>query len=103
MIKDTVSLGKYRDQGASSRQLYERASQVMPGGNTRHSVALAPYPIYARSGSGCRITDVAGDERVDFLNNDRSILGHAHPSVTQVCAAPRCSRNRVHHANSRRS
>ena len=61
-----------------SRQLYERASRVMPGGNTRHSVALAPYPIYARSGSGCRVTDVEGEERVDFLNNYTSlILGHA--------------------------
>jgi len=57
----------------------------MPGGNTRHSVALAPYPIYASSGSGCRITDVEGEERVDFLNNYTSlILGHAHPSVTQA-------------------
>jgi glutamate-1-semialdehyde 2,1-aminomutase len=55
----------------------------MPAGNTRHSVALAPYPIYARSGSGCRITDVEGEERVDFLNNYTSlILGHADPSVT---------------------
>jgi glutamate-1-semialdehyde 2,1-aminomutase len=76
---------KYREQDASSRQLYERASHVMPGGNTRHSVALAPYPIYARSGSGCRITDVEGDERVDFLNNYTSlILGHAHPQVTEA-------------------
>src|ERR1700683_4956936 len=57
----------------------------MPGGNTRHSVALAPYPIYARSGSGCRITDVEGEERVDFLNNYTSlILGHAHPRVTEA-------------------
>ncbi len=57
----------------------------MPGGNTRHSVALAPYPIYARSGSGCRITDVEGEERVDFLNNYTSlILGHAHPQVTEA-------------------
>ena len=55
----------------------------MPGGNTRHSVALAPYPIYAHSGSGCRITDVEGEERVDFLNNYTSlILGHANPAVT---------------------
>ncbi len=77
------SLAKYREPGALSRQLYERASQVMPGGNTRHSIALAPYPIYARSGSGCRITDVEGEERVDFLNNYTSlILGHAHPEVT---------------------
>jgi glutamate-1-semialdehyde 2,1-aminomutase len=57
----------------------------MPGGNTRHSVALAPYPIYARSGSGCRITDVEGEERVDFLNNYTAlILGHAHPRVTEA-------------------
>jgi glutamate-1-semialdehyde 2,1-aminomutase len=68
-----------------SRQLYERASRVMPGGNTRHSVALAPYPVYARSGNGCRITDVEGQERVDFLNNYTSlILGHAHPKVTEA-------------------
>ena len=57
----------------------------MPGGNTRHSVALAPYPIYARSGSGCRITDVEGEQRVDFLNNYTSlILGHADPGVTEA-------------------
>ena len=66
-----------------SRELYERASRVMPGGNTRHSIALAPYPIYARCGRGCRITDVEGDERIDFLNNYTSlILGHADPQVT---------------------
>ena len=85
MIQDTVSLKKYRDPNALSRQLYERAALVMPGGNTRHSVALAPYPIYARSGSGCRITDVEGEERVDLLNNYTSlILGHAHPQVTEA-------------------
>jgi len=79
------SLEKYKAPGAASRELYERASRVMPGGNTRHSVALAPYPIYARSGSGCRITDVEGEERVDFLNNYTSlILGHAHPRVTEA-------------------
>jgi glutamate-1-semialdehyde 2,1-aminomutase len=78
-----ASLTKYRNPDALSRQLYDRASRVMPGGNTRHSIALAPYPIYARSGSGCRITDVEGEERVDFLNNYTSlILGHAHPEVT---------------------
>src|SRR5580658_8693964 len=85
VVRDTAALGKYRAPGALSRQLYERASLVMPGGNTRHSVALAPYPVYARSGSGCRITDVEGEERVDFLNNyTLLILGHAHPKVTEA-------------------
>jgi glutamate-1-semialdehyde 2,1-aminomutase len=85
VVRDTASLGKYRKPDALSRQLYERASRVMPGGNTRHSVALAPYPVYALSGRGCRITDVEGEERVDFLNNYTSlILGHAHPQVTEA-------------------
>jgi glutamate-1-semialdehyde 2,1-aminomutase len=73
----------YRSAQSRSRELYERASVVMPGGNTRHSIAMAPYPIYAASGSGCRVTDVEGDERIDFLNNYTSlILGHADPRVT---------------------
>lgn len=75
----------YRSERALSRELYDRASRVMPGGNTRHSIALAPYPIYAVSGSGCRVTDVEGDQRVDFLNNYTSlILGHADPKVTEA-------------------
>lgn len=57
----------------------------MPGGNSRHSIALMPYPIYAKSGKGCRIIDVEGEERIDFLNNFTSlILGHADPHVTQA-------------------
>lgn len=80
-----ITLERYRAPGAVSRELYARACRVMPGGNTRHSVALAPYPIYARSGSGCRITDVEGEQRVDFLNNYTSlILGHANPVVTEA-------------------
>src|SRR5271156_5154687 len=78
--KQTTS---YRSPHSRSRELYRRAAGVMPGGNTRHSIAMAPYPIYAASGAGCRVTDVDGDERIDFLNNYTSlILGHADPIVT---------------------
>jgi glutamate-1-semialdehyde 2,1-aminomutase len=82
----------YRSAHSCSRELYKRASSVMPGGNTRHSIAMAPYPIYAASGSGCRVTDVDGDERIDFLNNYTSlILGHADPRVTS-CVQQRVAR-----------
>ena len=63
-----------------------------------------PIRFMPRSGSGCRITDVEGEERVDFLNNYTSlILGHAHPQVTRSRSAPSRARDRVHHADSRRS
>ena len=75
----------YRSESSLSRKLYERAAAVMPGGNTRHSTALSPYPVYVTSGLGCRVVDVEGEERIDFLNNYTSlILGHANPQVTQA-------------------
>ena len=57
----------------------------MPGGNSRHSTVLSPYPIYVSHGHGCRVTDLEGEERIDFLNNYTSlILGHADRLVTQA-------------------
>jgi glutamate-1-semialdehyde 2,1-aminomutase len=75
----------YRSESSCSKELYERARRVMPGGNTRHSTALAPYPVYVAEGRGCRVVDVEGAERIDFLNNYTSlILGHAHPRVVEA-------------------
>jgi glutamate-1-semialdehyde 2,1-aminomutase len=57
----------------------------MPGGNSRATVFHAPYPIFARFGHGCRVTDVDGVERVDFLNNYTTLIhGHAHPEITDA-------------------
>ncbi len=85
---DTPSRVAYRAEDARSRRLFERARAVMPGGNTRHSIALTPYPVYVASGRGCRVTDVEGEVRLDFLNNFTSlILGHADPDVTAAVQA----------------
>jgi glutamate-1-semialdehyde 2,1-aminomutase len=78
----------YRGDSSASRRLDERARAVMPAGNTRHSIALSPYPVYVASGHGCRVRDVEGEERLDFLNNFTSlILGHADPDVTAAVQA----------------
>src|SRR5580693_1342322 len=75
----------YRSESSRSKELYQRALRVMPGGNSRHSTVLSPYPIYVSHGKGCRVTDVEGEERIDFLNNYTSlILGHADPQVTEA-------------------
>ena len=72
----------YPDSGSKSAGLYERASRVLPGGNSRSTIFHAPYPIFAKSGKGCRLTDVDGVERVDFVNNYTVLIhGHAHPEV----------------------
>src|SRR5207247_6737488 len=74
-----------RPESSLSKEFYQWATKLMPGGNTRHSTVLSPYPIYDSRGQGCRVTDVEGQERIDFLNNYTSlILGHANPQVTRA-------------------
>jgi len=76
---------KYPDELVQSRGLYERARSVMPGGNTRTTVFMRPFPVYAARGSGCRIWDVDGIERIDCVNNyTAAIHGHAHPVLLQA-------------------
>jgi glutamate-1-semialdehyde 2,1-aminomutase len=74
---------RYRAATPRSAELYERATRSLPGGNTRSTIFFQPYPFYFDHGIGCRVYDVDGNERIDFINNYTSlILGHAHPKVT---------------------
>jgi glutamate-1-semialdehyde 2,1-aminomutase len=65
-----------------SAALYERALRTLPGGVSRNTVLRKPHPLYAAHASGCRVTDIEGQEFVDFSNNMASLIhGHAHPEV----------------------
>ncbi|HZQ59960.1 MAG TPA: aspartate aminotransferase family protein, partial [Casimicrobiaceae bacterium] len=78
----------YPDPASNSAKLYERARAVMPGGNSRLTIFQSPYPIYAERGAGCRVYDVDGVERVDFVNNYTSLLhGHADPGIMAAVTA----------------
>ena len=73
----------YADPSSTSARLFQQAQSVMPGGNSRTSVFMAPYPPYAAEGQGCWVVDVDGDRRLDLLNNYTSLIhGHAHPAIT---------------------
>jgi len=75
----------YPDKQSNSAQLFERGCKVIPGGNTRKSVYFAPYPVYAAHVDGCRVTDVDGVQRIDFVNNNSAtMLGHNHPAVVDA-------------------
>ena len=72
------------DTSSKSRSaaLYERALRTLPGGVSRNTVLRKPHPLYAAYASGCRVTDIEGQEFVDFSNNMASLIhGHAHPEV----------------------
>ncbi len=66
-----------------SKQLYERAQQVLAGGvSSEFRKFNAPHPLFYASGAGSHITDVDGNEFLDFtLSQGPLILGHSHPQV----------------------
>ena len=81
-VRSADCVQKYEKQNPGSRALYERALKSLPGGNTRSSVFFEPFPPYMVRGEGCRIWDVDGNERIDFLNNYSSLIhGHCPPQV----------------------
>jgi glutamate-1-semialdehyde 2,1-aminomutase len=73
------------DAMQGSTALWERALSSLPGGNTRTTVFHEPHPVYIVRGEGCRVWDVDGIERIDFISNYTSlILGHCHPGVVEA-------------------
>lgn len=72
----------------SRRSLSRRASIVLPGGNTRTTVFVAPSPPYAQRGEGVHVTDADGHRTIDLQGNFSSLVhGHRHPRV--IAAARR--------------
>lgn len=75
----------YPDPSSRSQALHRRALASMPGGNTRTTVFMKPYPLYAARGEGCRVYDVDGVARIDCINNFTSLIhGHAHPVLVEA-------------------
>jgi glutamate-1-semialdehyde 2,1-aminomutase len=73
-----------------SAALYERALRVLPGGvnsPVRAMGSIGRDPIFIASGRGATITDVDGNEYVDWVCSwGPLILGHADPEVLEAVA-----------------
>ncbi|WP_094227844.1 glutamate-1-semialdehyde 2,1-aminomutase [Methanolobus psychrotolerans] len=68
-----------------SRELYNKARTLLPGGVSSPVRAIKPYPFYTESACGSKITDIDGNEYIDYcLAYGPKILGHAHPQIKQA-------------------
>jgi glutamate-1-semialdehyde 2,1-aminomutase len=82
-----------RPDVSRSLEILERARQLIPGATQLISrrptrAALGFSPIYAQSASGCRITDVDGNEFIDWFSAvGPVILGYANPVVDAAVKA----------------
>ncbi len=91
---------------ASSRNWLARAERVIPGAHHLSGRALttpARSPMYIAHGRGCRITDVDGNEYIDFLMAFGAFLvGYADPEIDAAARdeqrmGPLLSMNRPQH------
>lgn len=74
-----------KQKGESSKAIYERAIEVIPGGVSRNTIFREPHPYYVASANGSYIKDIDGTERIDFANNMASLIhGHSHPAIVNA-------------------
>jgi glutamate-1-semialdehyde 2,1-aminomutase len=73
---------------ATSSELYAKAQKVMPGGvnsPVRAFNAVGGEPLFIKSAKGCTITDVDGNEFIDYVSSwGPLIFGHAHPRIVEA-------------------
>jgi glutamate-1-semialdehyde 2,1-aminomutase len=71
-----------------SRAIFEEARRYLPGGvdsPVRSFRGVGGDPIVVASGAGAKITDVDGNEYIDFCGSwGPLVLGHAAPSVVEA-------------------
>ncbi|WP_395687242.1 aspartate aminotransferase family protein [Aestuariivirga sp.] len=68
-----------------SLALHERATAVMPGGNTRTVLFTSPFPLRVEHAAGAEITDADGLTYLDFLGEySAGLYGHSHPVILEA-------------------
>ena len=68
---------RYARRRPKSRELFDRASVVLPAGSTRSVLDVLPFPFRIARAEGSRIVDVDGIEYIDFLGDySAGLLGH---------------------------
>ena len=71
-----------------SASYFIKACQVIPGGvnsPVRACKSVGCDPLFVASANGCMVTDVDGNEFIDFVGSwGPMILGHAHPDVIKA-------------------
>lgn len=79
---------RYVDANPTSASWAQRASEVLPGGNTRSVLQFDPFPFRVASAEGRHLVDVDGHRYVDLLGNyTAGLLGHSPEPVRAAAHA----------------
>jgi len=79
---------QYPNPESKSAQMFQKAQDVLTDGGSRSTIRIAPYSIYVREAKGKYITDLDGNQLLDFNFNYTSMIhGHVHPTVIDAAIA----------------
>ena len=73
---------RFAETRPRTAEAHAKASEHMPGGNTRTVLFHPPFPIRVAHGEGARITDLDGHTYVNLLGEyTAGVFGHSHPAI----------------------
>jgi glutamate-1-semialdehyde 2,1-aminomutase len=70
---------------SKSKELFEKAQKIIPGGVNSPVRAFQPYPFFTQYGRGARLVDVDGNEYIDYcMAYGPLIFGHAPIQIVEA-------------------
>jgi len=82
------AIESYRAANPKSLAHHDAACAAMPGGSTRSSIYVEPFPLTMAKGEGAHLWDIDGHEYVDFLSEfTAGLYGHSHPAIRRAIDA----------------
>lgn len=78
-------MGYFQENRKASEAMFDRASQVIPGGVTANIKYFPPYPIFMKQAQGSKLFDVDNRQYIDYtLCYGALITGHGHPRIIKA-------------------
>jgi len=78
-------IANFKQKTAGSKQLFDKAQRVIPGGISHFPRYHTPYPTFCAKARGSRMWDVDGNEYIDlWMSHYDAILGHSPAQVVDA-------------------
>jgi len=83
-IRDEI-LEAYIERTPKSKELWDEARELIPGGTCSGFRCYDPYPTFVDRASGSKVWDVDGNRYVDLcMSFGAALVGHANPKVVEA-------------------
>ena len=72
----------YEERNPESKKMWQKASEILPGGISANVKFYSPFPLFMKEGHGAYLTDVDGHTYVDYAQSyGPLVLGHGREEI----------------------